>query len=170
MVGDGWQWLAVGGWRLAAGGGWRLVVGGPRGRSLRAVLRKKKLGSLKDRPVPNQPQNRPTPGCYRHDWKNGLWVSASPILGSSSIIIHHPNPNQRDNFRFSGQNQLSHQNKHQNRSTLHCYRHNRMSRFWDSAYHILGSAIILILIQSPIRFAIVDSHAKLHFHTKETSN
>ena len=41
-VGGGW-WLAVGGsWRLAVGGSWRLAVGGPLGRSLRAVLSKKK--------------------------------------------------------------------------------------------------------------------------------
>ena len=63
VVGGGWQWLAVGGWLpLAVGGGWwlavavggwRLVVGGPLGRSLRAVLsKKKKISSLKDRPVP----------------------------------------------------------------------------------------------------------------------
>ena len=48
-VGSGW-WLAVGrswrlvvgSWRLAVGGGWWLAVGGPLGRSLRAVLTKKK--------------------------------------------------------------------------------------------------------------------------------
>ena len=47
-VGSGWQ-LAVGRrWRLAAVGGWRLVaVGSPLGRSLRAVLSKKK----KSRPL-----------------------------------------------------------------------------------------------------------------------
>ena len=65
-VGGGWR-LAVGNWRLAAVGGWRLVVGGwwrlavdgswrlavggPLGRSLRAVLsKKKKISSLKDPP------------------------------------------------------------------------------------------------------------------------
>ena len=48
---DGWQRLAVGGWwRLAVGGSWRLAVGGPLGRSLRAVLNKKKIWSQKDRP------------------------------------------------------------------------------------------------------------------------
>ena len=66
MVGGGWQWLAVGGWsplavgggwwrlvvggwwRLAVGGSWRLAVGGPLGRSLRAVLsKKKKTGPLR---------------------------------------------------------------------------------------------------------------------------
>ena len=47
MVDGGWQWLAVGGWwRLAVGGGWWLAVGGPLGRSLRAVLNKKKSSSL----------------------------------------------------------------------------------------------------------------------------
>ena len=40
-VGGGW-WLAVGGWRLVVDGSWRLAVGGPLGRSLRAVLSKKK--------------------------------------------------------------------------------------------------------------------------------
>ena len=48
---DGWR-LAVGGWwRLAVGGSWRLAVGGPLGRSLSAVLNKKKIWSLKDRPA-----------------------------------------------------------------------------------------------------------------------
>ena len=57
MVGGGWQRLAVGGWlplavsggwwRLGVGGSWRLAVGGPLGRSLRAVLNKKKCGSLR---------------------------------------------------------------------------------------------------------------------------
>ena len=56
-VGGGWQ-LATGGWwrlvgvgggwwRLAVDGSWRLAVGGPLGRSLRAVLSKKK----KSRPL-----------------------------------------------------------------------------------------------------------------------
>ena len=57
VVDDGWQWFAFGGWlplavggswRLAVGGGWRLVaVGGPLGRSLRAILNKKKSSSLR---------------------------------------------------------------------------------------------------------------------------
>ena len=34
--------MAVGGWWRLAVGGWRLAVGGPLGRSLRAVLSKKK--------------------------------------------------------------------------------------------------------------------------------
>ena len=46
----GWRLVAVGGWRLVVGGwwrlavdgSWRLAVGGPLGRSLRAVLSKKK--------------------------------------------------------------------------------------------------------------------------------
>ena len=43
-----WSRLAVGGgWQLAVGGGWRLAVGGPFGPSLRAVLSKKKMGSLR---------------------------------------------------------------------------------------------------------------------------
>ena len=51
-VGGGWWRLVVGGWwRLAVDGSWRLAVGGPLGQSLRAVLRKKKIWSLKDRPA-----------------------------------------------------------------------------------------------------------------------
>ena len=54
MVGDWWL-VGLGGWRLvvgddwclAVGGGGRLAVGGPRGRSLRAILSKKEMGSLK---------------------------------------------------------------------------------------------------------------------------
>ena len=62
VVGDWWRLAVVGGWRLVAAGGWqrlvvggwwRLAVGGPLGRSLRAVLsKKKKIWSLKDRPEP----------------------------------------------------------------------------------------------------------------------
>ena len=49
-VSSGWR-LAVGGWwRLAVGGGWWLAVDGPLGRSLRAVLNKKKISVPKDRP------------------------------------------------------------------------------------------------------------------------
>ena len=48
LVAGGWWWLVVGGWwRLAVDGSWRLAVGGPLGRSLRAVLSKKK----KSRPL-----------------------------------------------------------------------------------------------------------------------
>ena len=47
----GWRRLVVGGWwRLAVDGSWRLAVGGPLGRSLRAVLSKKKNWFLEDRP------------------------------------------------------------------------------------------------------------------------
>ena len=49
VVDGGWQWFAVGGWR-------RLAVGGPLGRSLRAVLNKKKSSSLRT-PLPPQPQD-----------------------------------------------------------------------------------------------------------------
>ena len=47
VMGGWWRLAAVGGWwRLAVGGGWWLAVGGPLGRSLRAVLNKKKSGPL----------------------------------------------------------------------------------------------------------------------------
>ena len=45
-LGRSWRLAAVGGWRLVAvGGGWCLAVDGPLGRSLRAVLNKKKTRS-----------------------------------------------------------------------------------------------------------------------------
>ena len=53
VVGDWWLVVVGNGWRLAVGsplavgGGWRLAVGGPLGRSFRAVLNKKKSGSLR---------------------------------------------------------------------------------------------------------------------------
>ena len=45
----GWRLVAVGGWRrLVVGGSWRLAIGSPLGRSLRAVLcKKKKTGPLR---------------------------------------------------------------------------------------------------------------------------
>ena len=46
-VGRRWRLAAVGGWRLVAVGGWWLAVDGPLGRSLRAVLNKKKSSSLR---------------------------------------------------------------------------------------------------------------------------
>ena len=73
VVDGGWSLLAVGGWSLLAVGGWRLAVGaglrlatgggrwlavdGPLGRSLRAVLNKKKTSVPKDRPAPTQAQS-----------------------------------------------------------------------------------------------------------------
>ena len=53
LVDDGgWQWLAVGGWwRLAVGGGWWLAVDGPLGRSLGAVLNKKKSSPFRTPPA-----------------------------------------------------------------------------------------------------------------------
>ena len=43
VAAGGWRGLvAVAGWRLVVGGSWRLAVGDPLGRSLRAVLNKKK--------------------------------------------------------------------------------------------------------------------------------
>ena len=61
VVGDWWLMVVGSGWRLAVGRRWRLVavggwwglwlaVDGPLGRSLRAVLNKKKIKSLKDPP------------------------------------------------------------------------------------------------------------------------
>ena len=58
-VGSGWQ-LAVGRrWRLAAVGGWRLAVGGPLGRSLRAVLSKKKKSRPLRTALVQTPQHAP---------------------------------------------------------------------------------------------------------------
>ena len=70
-VGRRWRLAAVGGWRLVAvGSWWRLAVGGPLGRSLRAVLsKKKKILSLKDRPV------------NRH-----LFCASSPLSGAQSTL------------------------------------------------------------------------------------
>ena len=59
MIGGWWRLAVVGGWRLVAAGGWRLMavggwwmaVGGPLGRSLRAVLNKKKIQFPKGPPV-----------------------------------------------------------------------------------------------------------------------
>ena len=69
---DGWRLVAVGGWRLAVGGGWRLVaVGGPLGRSLRAVLNKKKIWSLKERPGKKNVLQDPDPNPYKSTRKEG---------------------------------------------------------------------------------------------------
>ena len=55
----GWRLVEIAGWRLVVGGvwrqlavgdGWLAAVGGPLGRSIRAVLNKKKIWSLKDHP------------------------------------------------------------------------------------------------------------------------
>ena len=71
LVVGGWWRLVVGGWwRLAVDGSWRLAVGGPLGRSLRAVLsKKKKISSLKDPPgtVTNLPASTPPPTASRPD-------------------------------------------------------------------------------------------------------
>ena len=63
LVAGGWWRLVVGGWwRLAVDGSWRLAVGGPLGRSLRAVLsKKKKISSLKDPPGSNAHRIMPYP-------------------------------------------------------------------------------------------------------------
>ena len=42
----------------------------------------------------------------------------------------------------------------------HCYRHNRLTGLWDSASPVLGSSIISILIQSPLRVTVVDSRTR----------
>ena len=73
-VGRRWRLAAVGGWRLVVGGwwrlavdgSWRLAVGGPLGRSLRAVLsKKKKISSLKDAPGRGCPTLIPPSRCDR---------------------------------------------------------------------------------------------------------
>ena len=72
-VGRRWRLAAVGGWQLVAVGGWRLAVGGPLGRSLRAVLRKKKSRPLRTALYPCQPApamlevvNQRRSGARRH--------------------------------------------------------------------------------------------------------
>ena len=64
LVASGWWRLVVGGWwRLVVDGSWRLAVGGPLGRSLRAVLskKKKKSGPLRTALLPphNHQKQRP---------------------------------------------------------------------------------------------------------------
>ena len=51
VVGDWWLMAVGGGWRLVVGHRWRLAVDGPLGRSLRAVLNKKKTSPLRDPPA-----------------------------------------------------------------------------------------------------------------------
>ena len=64
LVAGGWWRLVVGSWwRLAVDGSWRLAVGGPLGRSLRAVLsKKKKISSLTDPGGEASLGNRPPGG------------------------------------------------------------------------------------------------------------
>ena len=63
VAAGGWRRLVAGGWwRLAVDGSWRLAVGGPLGRSLRAVLsKKKKSGPL--RTALFKPQKSLSHGC-----------------------------------------------------------------------------------------------------------
>ena len=76
----GWRLVVGGWWRLAVDGSWRLAVGGPLGRSLRAVLsKKKKIWSLKDRP-----------GCGTRA-AGPQWRSRRlPPPGRSSEVGHSP--------------------------------------------------------------------------------
>ena len=81
VVGGGWQWLAVGGWSLVAvGGSWRLAVGGPLGRSLRAVLNKKKEGG--GNLVPKMP---PWLGVNRWHTLDEMPWDNKPIIRRSAI-------------------------------------------------------------------------------------
>ena len=77
-VGDGWLVAVDSGWRLAVAGGWRLAVGGPLGRSLRAVLNKKKIWSLKDRPG-THPLTRPSPRGWASDTLSNSLVGREEI-------------------------------------------------------------------------------------------
>ena len=81
VAAGGWRRLVVGGWwRLAVGGSWRLAVGGPLGRSLRAVLSKKKSGSLRTAlpptPVPDatpvSPSTTERPGSLPRPLESAL--------------------------------------------------------------------------------------------------
>ena len=77
---DGWRLVVVGGWwRLAVVGSWRFAVGGPLGRSLRAVLNKKKIWSLKDRPVWRWWQLHLNPYCTL-DLNSWNWVNMHNVM------------------------------------------------------------------------------------------
>ena len=83
LVVGGWWRLAVdGSWRLAVDGSWRLAVGGPLGRSLRAVLsKKKKSGPLRTALPPPPPSSpaaplpKPQPHASGGHW-DGVRVEA----------------------------------------------------------------------------------------------
>ena len=91
LVVGGW-WLSVGGWRLVVGGwrrlavdgSWRLAVGGPLGQSLRAVLSKRKIWYLKDRPVVDWVLRFAT----LHHNGRGTWGKARGHGGSAMGALH----------------------------------------------------------------------------------
>ena len=83
LVAGGWWRLVVGGWwRLAVDGSWRLAVGGPLGRSLRAVLSKKKK---KSRPL-RTPLRRA--GDMRRACTQWKAVSAKDKMDSPERPVH----------------------------------------------------------------------------------
>ena len=100
---DGWRLVAVGGWRLSVGGGWRLAVGGPLGRSLRAVLNKKKSGPLRialavpqheHGGVPWSDAPRPSaqawPGLRKPTRNTGSWSGMCLSTGYWDYVTHPP--------------------------------------------------------------------------------
>ena len=78
VIGGWWRSAAVGGWWLVVGGGWWLAVGGPLGRSLRAVLNKKKSSSLRT-PLPTVVR---TLHSSKDDHKANVSVWARALLAS----------------------------------------------------------------------------------------
>ena len=96
-----WRLVAAGGWWLAAvGGSWRLAVGGPLGRSLRAVLsKKKKSGPLRTahppvlQPIlPRLPQSRPgiPHHCYQANPRLPPFTQPNPSPTHGVIHMHPP--------------------------------------------------------------------------------
>ena len=89
LLAGGWWRLVVGGWwRLAVDGSWRLAVGGPSGRSLRAVLsKKKKSGPLR------------TALVVVHGGESGCSFHDSPGLLSADDGLSYSTPT-NDDFCF----------------------------------------------------------------------
>ena len=85
MVG-GWRLVAAGGWRLVAVGGWWLAVDGPLGRSLKAVLNKKKSSPLRTPLLCRGPLTRAAL-CHQSDL---IRVVRMPVPVSASAPLCTP--------------------------------------------------------------------------------
>ena len=96
----GWRLMVAGGWwRLAVDGSWRLAVGGPLGRSLRAVLsKKKKSGPLRTalarRLAPYHTVRIPDRGgrAYAGNPYPNIWLSARSLPGNGGNHRHGGRP------------------------------------------------------------------------------